>query len=100
MVTCGDGVVVAAAHNAVAADEATTTDGVATMDGVLVAAGAVVVVDVWVQQCWMRACTNPKSHLVSAVVKLRGKNSSWWYQQTTQGSHSTMGRLVCCQPWC
>ena len=47
MVVCGDEVVVAAARN------------VAATDDVAVAVGDVVVVVVWVQQCWMRACTNP-----------------------------------------
>ena len=28
------------------------------ISGVVVAVGATDVVDVWVQQCWMRACTN------------------------------------------
>ena len=66
MVVCGDEVMVVAVRNYVAIDD-------------VVAIGSVVVVAmivVWVQWCWMRACTNPQSHLVSAVVTLRGKKSS------------------------
>ena len=100
MVACGDEVVVVARHNAVAANDVAAANRVAAVDGVVVVVGAAAVVDVWVQQCWMRACKNPQSHLVSAVVTLRGKKPSWWYRQTTQGPHSTMGRLVCFQPWC
>ena len=49
MVVCGDGVVVTPTHNAVAMDD------VAATDSVVVAATVVV----WVQRCWMRACTSP-----------------------------------------
>ena len=79
MVSCGDEVVVVATLNAATADDtaamddAATVDGVASADGVVVAVGAATTVDVWVQQCWMRACTNPQSHLVSTMVTLRGK---------------------------
>ena len=79
MVVCGDEVV----HNVAAMDDATGADGVVAADVVLVAVGAVDAVNVWVQQCWMRACTNLQSHLVLTMVTLRGKNSSWWYHQTT-----------------
>ena len=89
MVACGDEVVVVAAHNVAAiddvaaandfsaADDVTAADGFAAGDGVVVAVGATAVIDVRVQQCWMRACKNPQSHLVSAVVTLRGNNLSW-----------------------
>ena len=106
MVTCGDEVVVVAVHSvatvndAVTADDDAVNDDVVEADSVAVAVGASTTVIVWVQQCWMRACANPQSHLVSVVVTLRGKKLSWWYRQTTQGPHSTMGRLVCCQPCC
>ena len=36
--------------------------------------------------------------VIGVVVTLSGKEPSWWDRQTTQGPHSTMGRLVCCQP--
>ena len=94
LVACGDVVVVATARNT-----ATIID-VAAADDVVVLVGAVVAVVVWVQRCLMRPCTSPQFHFVSVVVTLMGKEPSWWYQQTTQGPHSTMGRLVCCQPWC
>ena len=100
MVVCGDEVVVVAMHNYMATDDVAVAVDVATTDGVMVVVGAMTAVVVWVQWCWMRACTNPQSRLESAVVTLRGKKPSWWYQQTTQGPHSTMGRLVFCQPWC
>ena len=45
MVACGDEVVVAVAHNVVAAHDAVSTDGV------MVVIGAAVVVVVWVQWC-------------------------------------------------
>ena len=80
MVACGDEVVVVAAHNVAAIDDVATADGFAAGDGVVVAVGATAVIDVRVQQCWMRACKNPQSHLVSAMVTLRGKKSLWWYQ--------------------
>ena len=94
LVVCGDEVVVVAVHNAV------VMDGVVAADGVVVVVGAATAVVVWVQRCWMRACTSPQSCLVLVVVILRGKEPSWWYRKTTQGLHSTMGRLVCCQAWC
>ena len=100
MVVCGGEVVVVAVHNAVVVDGVVATVDVAAADGVVVVVGATTVVVVWVQRCWMKACTSTQSCLVSVVVKLRGNESSWWYQKTTQGPHSTMGRLVCCQPWC
>ena len=100
MVVCGDEVVVVATRNAIDADDVVATVDVVAIDGVAVGVGDTAAVFVCVQQCWMRACTNPQSHLVSVVVTLRGKKSSWWYRQTTQVPHSTMGRLVCCQPWC
>ena len=108
MVVCGDEFVVAAACNVAIMDDvaaavdvaATTIVDVAATDGVVVAVGVVVAIVVWVQWCWMRACTSPQYLLVSVVVTPRGKEPSWWFQQTTQGPHSTMGRLVCCQPWC
>ena len=53
MVVCGDEVVVAATRNAA------TVDDVAVVVDVATAEGAVAAVVVWVQQCWMRACTNP-----------------------------------------
>ena len=93
MVVCGDEVVVAAAHNVAA------TDDVAAAGGVVVVVGVAAAIVVWVQQCWMRACTNPQYHLVSTMVTLRGKKPSWWYRKTTLGPHSTTGRIVCCQPW-
>ena len=46
MVACGGEVVVMDTHNAAAIDDAVTAVGVVTT------------VVVWVQQCWMRACTN------------------------------------------
>ena len=61
MVACGGEVVVEAACNAAAADDVAAAGDVTIVDGVvvLVAVGAVDAVDVWVQQCRMRACTNP-----------------------------------------
>ena len=100
MVVCGGEVVVVAVHNDVVVNDVVATVDVAAMDGVVVTVGDMVVTIVWVQRCWMRACTSPQSCLVSMVVALRGKKLAWWYQKTTQGPHSTMGRLVCCQPWC
>ena len=100
MVGCGGGVVVMAVCNVVAVYDVSMTDGVAVADGVVVAVGVVDGVDVWVQQCQMRACTNLQSDLVSTVVTLRGNKSPWCYRQTTQGPHSTMERLVCCQTGC
>ena len=76
MVVCGDEVVVVAAHNAVAADDVATVVDVATANDVVAAVGAVAVVVVWVQQCWIRVCTSPETHLVSAVVTLTGKKPS------------------------
>ena len=83
MVVCGDEVVVVAACNVVAADDVVAIVDVAATNGVVVAVGAADAVVVWVQWCWMRACTNPQSRLVSLVVTLRGKEPSWWYRQTT-----------------
>ena len=100
LVVCGDEVVVVTVHNAVTVDDVATIVDVAVVDVIVVAVGAAVAVVVWVQRCWMRSCTSPQFHLVSMVVTLRGKKPSWWYHKTTQGPHSTMGRLVCCQPWC
>ena len=71
MVVCGGEVVVAAADDVAAAVDVAATNGV----GVVV--GDATAVFVWVQQCYMRACTSPKSHLVSMVVTLRGKKLSW-----------------------
>ena len=99
-VACGGEVMVAAGRNAVAAGDVVVFVGVAAADDVVVVVGATDVVVVWVQWCWMRACTSPQSRLVFVVMTLRGKEPSWWYWKTTQGPHSTMGRLVCCQPWC
>ena len=100
MVVCGDEVVFAAACNAVVADDVTADVDVAAVDDVVVAVGAVAATVVWVQQCWMRACTSPHTHLVLVVVTLRGNKLSWWYQKTTEGPNLIMGKLVCCQPWC
>ena len=82
---------VAAARNAAVAG------GVAAAVGVVVVVGDAAAIVVWVQRCWMRPCTSSQSHFVSVTVTLRGNELSWWYRQTTQGPHSTMGRLVCCQ---
>ena len=79
MVVCGDEVVVVAARNAVAADDVAAAVDVAAVDGVVVLIRAATVVVVWVQWCWMRACTSMQSHLVLVVVTLRGKKPSWWY---------------------
>ena len=106
MVVCGGEVVVVAACNAVAVDDVAAAAGaaaavdVAATDGVVVAVETATAVVVWVQRCWMRACTSPQSRFLSVVVTLRGKKPSWWYRKTTQGPHSAMGRLVCCQPCC
>ena len=83
LIACGDAVVVAA-----------------SVEGVGVGVGVAAALVVWVQQRWMRPCTSLQSHFVSVVVTLRGKEPSWWDQQTIEGPHSTMGRSVCCQPWC
>ena len=80
MVVCGDELMVAAMHNVVATNDVVAAVDVAAMDSVVVVVGAAAAVVVWVQQCWMRACTIPWFHLVSMVVTLRGKNPSWWYQ--------------------
>ena len=53
LVVCGGAVVVAAMRNAMDADD------VAVANGVVVVVGAAVAVVVWVQRCWMRACTSP-----------------------------------------
>ena len=100
LVVCGGVVVVAAAHNAAAMGDVAAAIGVADADDVVVVVGAAIVVFVWVQQCWMRPCTSPQSHFVSMAVTQRGKEPSWWDRQTTQSPHSTMGRMVCFQPWC
>ena len=70
---------------------------VAVADDVAATVGDATAVAVWVQQCWMRACKNPQSHLVSVVVTLRGRRSSWGCWKTTQGPHSIIGRRVCRQ---
>ena len=90
MVVCGDEVLVVATRNVGATDDVVTIVDVVATDGVVVVAAVVV----WVQRCWMRACTSPQSHFVSVMVKLRGNEPSWWYRQTTQDPHSTMGRLT------
>ena len=59
LVACGGEVVVTAARSVAAVDDVAAIVGVAATDGVVVAVGTAVAVDVWVQQCWMRACTNP-----------------------------------------
>ena len=84
--------------NAAAAGDVRAAIGVAAMDDVVVVVGAIAAIAIWVQWCLMRPCTSPQSHFVSVVVTMRGKEPSWWDQQTNQGPHSTMGRLVCCQP--
>ena len=76
MVVCGDEVLVAAACNAMTVDDIAGVVDVMDTSGVMVAFGAAAVIVVWVQQCWMRACTNMYSHLVSLVVTLRGKKPS------------------------
>ena len=98
LVACGDVVVVAAACNAADPGDVAPVVGVAAVDDVVVGVGVAAAVVVWVQRCWMRPCTSPQSHFVSVAVTLRGKEPSWWDRQTTQGPHSTMGRMVCCQP--
>ena len=91
-IACGDAVVVAVVCNAAIASD------VATADDVVVVVGDAVAVVVWVQWCLMRPCTSQQYHFVSVVVTLMGKEPSWWDQKTTQGPHSTMGRMVCFQP--
>ena len=59
MVVCGGEVVVAAAHNVAAMDDVVATIGAMTTVDVVAIVGATTVVDVKVQQCWMRASTNP-----------------------------------------
>ena len=83
MVVFGDEVVLVAARNAIAMDDVATAIDVAATDGFAVAVGAVAAVVAWVQQCWMRACTNLQSHLVLAVGTLRGNKLSLWYWKTT-----------------
>ena len=61
MVVCGDEVVVTAAHNVASTDDVVVDVDVVVADGVAVAVGIAIVVVVWVQQCWMRACTNSQS---------------------------------------
>ena len=98
LVACGDAVVAAATRNAAATGDVVAAIGVAATDDVVVFIGAVVAIAIWVQWCWMRPCTSPQSHFLSVAVTLRGKEPSWWDQQTTQGPHSTMKVLVRCQP--
>ena len=100
LVACGDAVVVVDVKNATATNDVTAVVGVVTANGVVVGVRTAVALVVWMQWCWMRPWTSPKSHFVSMTLKLRGNEPSWWYRQTTQGPHSTMGRVVCCQPWC
>ena len=76
LVACGDAVVVAAMQNTAAASDVVAAVGVEATDNVVVVVGVVAAVVVWVQQCWMRPCTNPQSHMVSVVVTLRGKKPS------------------------
>ena len=83
MVVCGGEVVVAATHNVATADDVAADVDVSVAYDVVVTVGAAAAVVVWVQRCWMRACTSSQSHLVSVVVTLRGNKPSWWYQQTT-----------------
>ena len=83
LVACGGEVVATVAHNAVAAGGVVAVVGVAATDDVVVVVGAIAAVVVWVQRCLMRPCTSPQFHFVSMVVTLMGKESSWWYQQTT-----------------
>ena len=52
MVVCGDEVVVAVVNDFVAFVD------VAATDDVVVVVGAMAMVVVWVQRCWMRACTS------------------------------------------
>ena len=100
MIVCGDDFVVAATCNVAAVDDVVAAVDVAATGGVVVAVGAAAALVVWVQRCWMRPCTSPQYHFVSVVVTLRENEPSWWYRQKTQGPHSTMGRPICCQPWC
>ena len=76
MVVSGDEVVIVATCNAMATDDVVTAFDVVDVDGVVVVVRAVAAVVVWVQRCWMRACTSLQSHLVSVVVTLRGKQLS------------------------
>ena len=100
LVVCGGEVVVVDACNATTTDDISVASGVVAVDGVVVGAGDAAALVVWVQRCWMRPCTSLQSHFVSVVMIQRGKDPSWWDRQTTQGPHSKMGRLVCCQRWC
>ena len=60
---------VAAVNGVVATDGAADTNGVAAIDGaapvdeVTTADEVAAMVGVWEQRCWMRECTNTKSHL-------------------------------------
>ena len=99
-ITCGDVIVAPAAQNAAVAGDVVAAVGVAAVDGVVVVVGAVAAVGVWVQYCLMIPCISPQFIFVSVVVTPKGKEPRWWDQQTTQGPHSTMGRLVCFQQWC
>ena len=58
MVACGDEVVVMNVCNVVAMDDVTVAYDAMTADGVMATDDAGAMVVVWVQQCWMRACTN------------------------------------------
>ena len=98
LVACGGEFVVVAARNAAIVGDVAVVVGVAAADHVVVVVGAVAAVVVWVQRCLMRPCTSPQFCFLSVAVTLMGKEPSWWDQQTTQGLHSTMGRLVCFQP--
>ena len=59
MVVHGDEVVVVAACNAMAAYDVVAAIDVAAVDSIVVAIGDTTTVVVWVQRCWMRACTSP-----------------------------------------
>ena len=100
LVACGDAVVVVTVCNAAAASVVAAAIGVAAADDVVVVVGAAAAVVVWVQRCLMRPCTSLQFHFVSVVVTLMGKEPSWRCRQKTLGPHSTMGRMVCFQPWC
>ena len=52
---------------------AAAADGDVVTDGAAAAVQAATAVGVWVQQCYMRACTNPQFHVVLMVVTLREK---------------------------
>ena len=48
-----------AACNAVVVDDVVATVDAAVADAVVVVVGAMTAVVVWVQRCWIRACTSP-----------------------------------------